>query len=64
MLDFSKYFERFVRIKSIQDDFEGFFQQVGVLIKLVREYKLQKSFKIISSMFTLKSPKKIKSFIN
>ena len=49
MLDFLKYFRWFARIKSIQDGFEEFFQQAGLLIKIVGEYKLQKSFKATCS---------------
>ena len=45
---------------AVLKNFEWFFQKVGLLIKLVREYKLQKSFKTEFFMPALKPPKKIK----
>ena len=43
----------------MQNGFEEFFQLVGLLIKLVRQYILQKSSKAMCSKSALKSPKKI-----
>ena len=57
LIDVLKNFEQFVRIRSMQVGFEGFFQEAGLLIlliKLIRKYKLQKSFKADCSMPALK----------
>ena len=57
LIDVLKNFGQFVRIRSMQVGFEGFFQEAGLLIlliKLIRKYKLQKSFKADCSMPALK----------
>ena len=54
---FWKYFERFVRNKSMQDGLFGFLKQVGSLLRLLRLLTLEKAFKQPSFKSELRSPK-------
>ena len=53
-----KYMGQFFNVRSMQDGFAGILQQVGLLFKLLNQYKLQKAFIASFSIPTLKSPKK------
>ena len=50
----------FVNMRSIVLGFYGFLKPVGFFIKILRKYKLQKSFKFVSVISELKSPSNMK----
>ena len=55
-----EYLRQFLGQKSMYDGLLGFFKQVGSLLKLLRLLTLGKSFKRLSFISELRSPKRSK----